>query len=65
MPPARADFMKLSRMANAADYLAVGDVVGQRISSQQQWGLAPLHGAMSCLAVGYAELVIGVVSRRG
>ena len=43
---------QLHRAALACDFIAAGDVVGTRILKEQQWGLAPLHGALSCIAPG-------------
>ena len=44
---------RLSRVAQAAESIAEADVVGSRISREQQWGLAPLHGALACARPGF------------
>ena len=61
LPLGRRDFSHLIATAQAADFIAIADVVSARVSSQQQWSLAPLHGALSCLAPG--ACVQGNISR--
>jgi hypothetical protein len=53
LPPAQLQAWLLHRATLASDFIACSDVVGARILKEQQWGLAPLHGALSCLAPGY------------
>ena len=53
LPPRQQHAWLLHRATLASDYMAVSDVIGNRIVKEQQWGLAPLHGALSCLAPGY------------
>jgi len=43
----------LHQLVKASDYIAASDIVGTRILKDQMWGLAPLHGALSCIAPGY------------
>ena len=63
MPPAQRDMLGLSRIVMASEAIAESDVVGKRISSEQQWSLAPLHGIMSCCAPGFfAQGTIGRVN---
>ncbi len=49
----QSQWARLERLARAADYICHGDVVGNRIASQQLWTLAPLHGVLSCVAPGF------------
>jgi len=51
--PAMQPQFRLSRVAQAAESIAEADVVGSRISREQQWGLAPLHGALACARPGF------------
>ena len=53
LPPAQLQAWLLHRATLASEFIACSDVVGARILKEQQWGLAPLHGALSCLAPGY------------
>ena len=57
LPPgnarARNDLLHLNRLASASEFMAHADVVGSRLVREQQWGLAPLHGALSCVAPGF------------
>ena len=53
MPPKQQHAWSLHRAMLASDYIAIGDVVGARIVKEQQWGLAPLHGALSCIGPGF------------
>jgi len=53
MPAMQRELMGLERVAMASESIASADVVGKRISSEQQWALAPLHGILSCCAPGY------------
>ena len=48
VPNDRAGLMKMQRAAQAAESIAEGDVVGNKIGKEQQWGLAPLHGVLAC-----------------
>ena len=53
IPPKSHAAYALHRAMHAADFVASSDVVGTRILKDQQWGLAPLHGALSCIAPGH------------
>ena len=53
LPPEQHGAWQLHRAMQAADYIASSDVIGGRIMREQEWSLAPLHGALSCVAPGY------------
>lgn len=63
MPPVQRELLGLERIAMASEAIVNADVVGKRISSEQQWALAPLHGILSCCAPGfYAQGSLGRVN---
>lgn len=43
----------LERLSRAADSIADADVVDNKLRGSQQWGLMPLHAALSCVAPAY------------
>jgi len=53
MAAQRQQLASLNRAALAAESIAEADVIGARISREQQWSLAPLHGVMSCVRPGF------------
>ena len=52
VPPKQRDAYLLHRASLASDFIAMSDLVGTSILRDQQWSLAPLHGALSCIAPG-------------
>ncbi|KAI9502182.1 replication factor RFC1 C terminal domain-containing protein [Coemansia spiralis] len=57
--PARADSELgfLDSLSNAADLISEADLVDNKLRGTQQWGLMPLHAALSC--VGPAQYMRG------
>ncbi|KAI8321288.1 DNA replication factor C, large subunit [Martensiomyces pterosporus] len=47
------DLAALECLSHAADYIAQGDVVENKLRGSQQWGLMPLHAALSCVGPSY------------
>ncbi|KAJ1771860.1 DNA replication factor C complex subunit Rfc1, partial [Coemansia sp. RSA 1824] len=43
----------LEQLSAAADMIAEADVVETRLRGSQQWGLMPLHGALSCVGPAF------------
>jgi len=52
-PAPQQQMQALNRAASAAEAIAQADVIGTRIVREQQWGLAPVHGVMSCAKPGW------------
>ena len=63
MPPAQRELRRMMRVADAAQSIVEGDVVGCRIMAEQQWGLAPLHGVLACARPG--AMLAGPFGRPG
>ena len=40
----------IANMANAAEFISLGDSIGANVVKQQQWSLLPNLGLMSCVA---------------
>jgi len=53
MPPEQQQLYRMRQIASAAESIAEADTVGSRISREQQWSLAPLHGALACARPGF------------
>mmetsp|Transcript_13404 Transcript_13404/g.22279 ORF Transcript_13404/g.22279 Transcript_13404/m.22279 type:complete len:967 (+) Transcript_13404:62-2962(+) len=62
MAPVRQQLWLMNQVVKAADAIAEADVVGTRIAGQQQWGLAPLHGVLSCAKPGF-HMACGNIGR--
>jgi len=63
MAPAQREMRRMARVADAAQSIVEGDVVGCRIMSDQQWSLAPLHGVLACARPGH--ILAGPLGRPG
>ena len=61
--PREREVRRMMRVADAAQSIVEGDVVGCRIMAEQQWGLAPLHGVLSCARPG--AMLAGPFGRPG
>ena len=49
----RAELIGLQRLSDAAESISDADLFENKIRREQDWGLLPVHGVLSCIRPGY------------
>ena len=52
-PPLKREYLEMEALSRAADSIALGDLVNEQQMREQDYGLAPAHAVLSCVAPGF------------